>query len=49
MTVDAGVLWQATERKIFSETNSDILKKNIPELFKRSKTNGLDFLKELGQ
>ena len=30
MTVDAGVLWQATERKIFSETNSDILKKNIP-------------------
>ena len=31
MTVDAGVLWQATERKIFSETNSDILKKNIPE------------------
>ena len=29
MTVDAGVLWQATERKIFSETNSDILKKNI--------------------
>ena len=30
MTVDAGVLWQASERNIFSEINSDILKNNVP-------------------
>ena len=30
MTVDAGVLWQATERNIFSKTDSSILKDNVP-------------------
>ena len=30
MTVDAGVLWQATERNIFSKIDSNILKENIP-------------------
>mgnify|MGYP001414297671 FL=1 len=30
MTVDAGVLWQAAERDIFSSTNSKILDENIP-------------------
>ena len=30
MTVDAGVLWQAAERNIFSETKSKILEENIP-------------------
>ena len=30
MTVDAGVLWQASERNIFEELNSDVLRKNIP-------------------
>lgn len=30
MTVDAGVLWQAAERDIFSSTNSKILEENIP-------------------
>ncbi|MFL2708324.1 MAG: Fe(3+) ABC transporter substrate-binding protein [Gammaproteobacteria bacterium TMED226] len=30
MTVDAGVLWQATERNIFSKTDSNILKDNVP-------------------
>ena len=30
MTVDAGVLWQATERNIFSKTDSIILKDNVP-------------------
>jgi len=30
MTVDAGVLWQATERGIFTVTDSDELKRNIP-------------------
>ena len=30
MTVDAGVLWQAAERDIFSSTNSNILEENIP-------------------
>ena len=30
MTVDAGVLWQATERNIFSKTDSNILKENVP-------------------
>ena len=31
MTVDAGVLWQASERSIFSKTKSNILDNNIPE------------------
>tara|TARA_B100001057_G_scaffold144297_1_gene144122 strand:+ start:3216 stop:4211 length:996 start_codon:yes stop_codon:yes gene_type:complete len=31
MTVDAGVLWQATEREIFSNVESNILQNNIPE------------------
>ena len=31
MTVDAGVLWQAAERGIFSKTESNILDNNIPE------------------
>ena len=30
MTVDAGVLWQAAERNIFSETKSEILEANVP-------------------
>lgn len=30
MTVDAGVLWQASERDIFSKTDSEILENNIP-------------------
>ena len=30
MTVDAGVLWQAAERNIFSETKSEVLEVNIP-------------------
>ena len=30
MTVDAGVLWQAAERNIFSETKSELLEANIP-------------------
>ena len=30
MTVDAGVLWQAAERNIFSETKSEVLESNIP-------------------
>lgn len=30
MTVDAGVLWQATEKNIFSKTDSIILKDNVP-------------------
>ena len=30
MTVDAGVLWQAAERNIFSETKSKILEENVP-------------------
>ena len=30
MTVDAGVLWQATDRNIFSKINSFILEDNIP-------------------
>ena len=30
MTVDAGVLWQAAERNILSETKSEVLEANIP-------------------
>ena len=30
MTVDAGVLWQAAERGIFSQTKSEILEANVP-------------------
>ena len=30
MTVDAGVLWQAAERNIFSEIKSEILEANVP-------------------
>ena len=30
MTVDAGVLWQAAERNIFSEIRSEILEANVP-------------------
>ena len=36
MTVDAGVLWQAAERDIFAEIDSDILKNNIPEYLRDS-------------
>ena len=32
MTVDAGVLWQAADRDIFSEVESETLEKNIPKL-----------------
>ena len=35
MTVDAGVLWQAAERNIFSETKSEVLEANIPKLLIR--------------
>ena len=45
MTVDAGVLWQATERKIFSETNSDILKKNIPDYLRDPSNQWFGFSK----
>ena len=45
MTVDAGVLWQAAERKIFSETNSDILKKNIPEYLRDPSNQWFGFSK----
>ena len=45
VTVDAGVLWQATERKIFSETNSDILKKNIPEYLRDPSNQWFGFSK----
>ena len=34
MTVDAGVLWQAAQRDIFSETKSQILEENIPSYFR---------------
>ena len=30
MTVDAGVLWQAAERGIFSQTKSEVLEANVP-------------------
>jgi iron(III) transport system substrate-binding protein len=30
MTVDAGVLWQAAERGIFSQTESEVLEANVP-------------------
>jgi iron(III) transport system substrate-binding protein len=30
MTVDAGVLWQAAERGIFSQTESEVLEVNVP-------------------
>ena len=36
MTVDAGVLWQAAERDIFSSTNSKILEENIPSYLRDS-------------
>ena len=36
MTVDAGVLWQAAERDIFAEIDSDLLKDNIPEYLRDS-------------
>ena len=36
MTVDAGVLWQAAERDIFAEIDSDVLKNNIPEYLRDS-------------
>ena len=36
MTVDAGVLWQAAERDIFSSTNSKILEENIPPYLRDS-------------
>ena len=45
MTVDAGVLWQATERKIFSETNSDILEKNIPKYLRDPNSQWFGFSK----
>jgi iron(III) transport system substrate-binding protein len=37
MTVDAGVLWQAAERNIFSETKSKILEENVPKKKKKTK------------
>ena len=36
MTVDAGVLWQAAERDIFSSTSSKILEENIPSYLRDS-------------
>ena len=45
MTVDAGVLWQATERKIFSETISDILEKNIPKYLRDPNSQWFGFSK----
>ena len=36
MTVDACVLWQAAERDIFAEVDSDVLKNNIPEYLRDS-------------
>ena len=36
MTVDAGVLWQAAERDIFSSTKSKILEENIPSYLRDS-------------
>ena len=35
MTVDAGVLWQAAEKEIFQEVDSDILNQNIPYVAER--------------
>ena len=34
MTVDAGVLWQAAERDIFSKVDSEILERNVPSYLK---------------
>ena len=45
MTVDAGVLWQATESKIFTEKNSAILKKNIPEYLRDPSNQWFGFSK----
>ena len=45
MTVDAGVLWQANERGIFSEIESDILTKNIPTYLKDPNNNWFGFSK----
>ena len=45
MTVDAGVLWQANERGIFSQIESDILTKNIPSYLKDPDNNWFGFSK----
>ena len=34
MTVDAGVLWQAAERDIFSKVDSEVLEANVPSYLK---------------
>ena len=50
MTVDAGVLWQAAERNIFSETKSEVLEANIPSYLREIQVaSGLVFLREQGQ
>ena len=45
MTVDAGVLWQANERGIFSEIESDILTNKIPTYLKDPNNNWFGFSK----
>ena len=45
MTVDAGVLWQANERGIFSEIESDILSNNIPTYLKDPNNSWFGFSK----
>ena len=45
MTVDAGVLWQANERGIFSEIESDILSNKIPTYLKDPNNSWFGFSK----
>jgi iron(III) transport system substrate-binding protein len=45
MTVDAGVLWQAAERDIFSSTNSKILEENIPSYLRDPENKWFGFSK----
>ena len=45
MTVDAGVLWQAAERDIFSNTESSILDNNIPEYLRDPNNQWFGFSK----
>ena len=50
MTVDAGVLWQATERNIFSKTDSNILKENVPSYLREQEllfSRTINFLKTI--
>ena len=49
MTVDAGVLWQAAERNILSETKSKVLEANIPNYLRDQMVDGLVFQREQGQ